>query len=119
MEGILGDSVEIIAEQSTYDVAKAEFEIKQEKQKLVRNKELDKFTTTGSVEGTDRGATAEVPVRRAAVAVEHITLAVLQNQLPKLPRELTVYFNEVQKNRRQLYGTRFLGTGLEKLVDWT
>ncbi|WP_318615686.1 glycoside hydrolase family 2 TIM barrel-domain containing protein [Sporosarcina sp. YIM B06819] len=53
----------------------------------------NQFSIVGRIEGTDLTTIAEVTVRRA-IAVEHITLAVLQNQLPQLPQEVTVYFSD-------------------------
>ncbi|MHA0856132.1 Ig-like domain-containing protein [Paenibacillus sp. CMAA1364] len=54
---------------------------------------LGEFTVLGSVVGTTNKAKAKVIVK-GAVGVEHISMAVLRNQKPNLPQNVTVYFSD-------------------------
>ncbi|MCJ8009830.1 Ig-like domain-containing protein [Lederbergia wuyishanensis] len=51
------------------------------------------FTVHGKVNNTDIQAVANVNVR-GLVAIEHVTMAVLKNQLPEMPETVTVYFSD-------------------------
>ncbi len=58
-----------------------------------RNEKMDEFTVSGSVEGTEIKAHAKIVVK-GPIAVEHITMAILQNQTPELPEKLTVFYSD-------------------------
>lgn len=54
---------------------------------------IGSFKVSGTVEGTTLTASANVVVK-GALAVEHLSMAVLRNQSPSLPESLTVYFSD-------------------------
>ena len=67
----------------------------------LRMEELGDFILIGRVDGTTIKAMAEVTVN-GVIAIENITLAVLRNQLPELPNELSVYFSDGTENQAEV-----------------
>ena len=53
----------------------------------------ESYMVTGAIEGSELQAIAEITIRYL-IAVEQVSLATLQNQIPILPEELTVFYSD-------------------------